>query len=87
MPRDPGLAYERTTLAWQRTALSSVGAGVLCLKVFWGGHVLGGALFLLVGALAYAVGNHPPVPPARLRAISLGWTAAAVVTLAVTIVG
>jgi uncharacterized membrane protein YidH (DUF202 family) len=87
--RDPGLAYERTTLAWQRTGLSSAAVGAICVKVFWGGPTLGLAaagLLVAVGALTYAAGRHTPVDPPRLRALSLGTTLAAALCLAVTIV-
>jgi uncharacterized membrane protein YidH (DUF202 family) len=88
-PRDPGLAYERTTLAWHRTGLSSAAVGAVCVKVFWGGPTLGLAaagLLVTVGAFAYAAGRHTPVAPSRLRALSLGTTLAAGLCLAVTIV-
>ena len=88
--RDPGLAFERTTLAWNRTGLASVGAGAIALKVFWGLHVLGVALGLLliaIGVLAYEAGAHAPAGSRTLRAMSLAVTAAAVVGVALSVVG
>ena len=87
---DPGLALERTTLAWHRTGLSSVAVGAICLRVFWGAGVVGvalAALFLGIGGLAYAAGATTPAGPARLRAISLGLTVAAAVGGFLSIVG
>ena len=87
---DPGLAFERTTLAWNRTGLSSVAAGAICLKVFWGGAVLGvllAALLILVGGLAYAAGARTPVRSVTLRAMSLAVTCSATLAALLTIVG
>jgi hypothetical protein len=87
---DRGAAFERTSLAWNRTGLTAAGAGALALKVFWDRTVLGLALaglLLGIGVLAYAAGAHPPVAPVRLRALSLGVTAAAVLGVVVAIVG
>jgi uncharacterized membrane protein YidH (DUF202 family) len=87
---DPGLAFERTTLAWNRTGLSSVAAGAVCLKVFWGGAVLGvllATLLLLVGGLAYAAGVRAPASASTLRALSLAVTSSAAMAVLLTIVG
>jgi uncharacterized membrane protein YidH (DUF202 family) len=88
--RDPGLAFERTTLAWNRTGLSCVAVGALCLKVFWDDHALGlllGALLIGTGVLAYEAGAKAPVGPRLLRAMSLAVTASALVGVALSIVG
>ena len=88
--RDPGLALERTTLAWHRTGLSSVAVGALCLKVFWVAGVVGialSALLVALGGLAYAAGASTPTTPRRLRAMSLGLTSAAAVAAFLSIVG
>jgi len=87
---DPGLSFERTSLAWNRTGLSSVGVGAICLKVFWGGEVLGvllGVLLVLIGLLAYEAGATAPAGPGTLRAMSLAVTAAAVIGVGLSIVG
>ena len=88
--RDPGLALERTTLAWQRTGLSSAAVGAICLKVFWRLGVVGvvaSALFVAIGGLAFAAGRATPTTPGRLRAMSLGLTVAAAVGAFLCIVG
>lgn len=87
---DPGLALERTTLAWHRTGLSSVAVGAICLRVFWESGVVGialSALFVAMGGLAYAAGASTPTTPGRLRAVSLGLTVAAVIGAFLSIVG
>jgi uncharacterized membrane protein YidH (DUF202 family) len=88
--RDPGLAFERTTLAWNRTGLSCVAVGALCLKVFWDDAVLGlvlGVLLIATGVLAYETGPRAPARPRTLRAMSLAVTAAALLGVALSIVG
>jgi uncharacterized membrane protein YidH (DUF202 family) len=87
---DRGLAFERTTLAWNRTGLSSVAVGAVTLKVYWDEHVLGivlGLLLVAVGVLAYEAGATAPAGPGTLRAMSLAVTAAAVVGVALSVVG
>lgn len=88
--RDPGLALERTTLAWHRTGLSSAAVGAICLMVFWGRGAVGiglSALLLVIGGLAYAAGAATPSTPGRLRATSLGLTVAAAIGAFLSIVG
>lgn len=87
--RDPGAAFERTSLAWNRTGLSAIAAGVLTLHGF---SDRGAAGFLLAvvlvggGAFAYLSARRSPVAPMRLRVLSLVVTAAALLAawLAVT---
>ena len=89
-PQDPGLALERTTLAWHRTGLSSIAVGALCLNVFWGRGVIGialSAVLVTIGGLAYAAGAATPTTPRRMRAMSLGLTLAAAVGAFLSIVG
>ena len=88
--RDPGLAFERTTLAWNRTGLASVAVGAVTLKVFWDEHVLGvvlGLLLIGIGVLAYEAGATAPASPRTLRAMSLAVTAAALIGVGLSIVG
>jgi uncharacterized membrane protein YidH (DUF202 family) len=88
--RDPGLAFERTTLAWNRTGLSCVAVGAVCLKVFWDDAVLGlvlGALLIATGVLAYETGPRAPARPRTVRAMSLAVTAAALLGVGLSIVG
>ena len=90
MTNDPGLALERTTLAWHRTGLSSVAVGAISLKVFWERGVVGiglSVLLVAIGALAYAAGAATPTTPGRLRAISVGLTLAAGIGAFLSIVG
>ena len=87
---DPGLALERTTLAWQRTGLSSVAIGAIALRVFWGSGAAGivlSALFIAIGGVAYAAGRTTPATPGRLRAMSVGLTLTAAIGAFLSIVG
>jgi uncharacterized membrane protein YidH (DUF202 family) len=87
---DPGLAMERTTLAWHRTGLSSVAVGAVCLKAFWGQSPLGlvlGGLLVVLGVGAYALGAAAPAPAGRVRTVSLAITVAAAIGALLSIVG
>jgi uncharacterized membrane protein YidH (DUF202 family) len=90
MDRDPGLAFERTSLAWHRTGLSALALAAVALKALQHRPLLGvplSAVFAVVAVVAYVTGASTPAPPARLRAISLVVTLAAVLTGVCTIVG
>ena len=79
--RDRGAAFERTSLAWNRTGLSAVAVGALTLHVFQDRGLAGFLLAVLLvvgGALAYLSARRSPVSPARLRLLSLVVTGAAV---------
>ena len=82
---DPGLAGERTDLAWQRTGLAYVGTGALLLKNV--SVAAAGIGFIVVGLLAVTFGLverriHGPV---GLRALSLAMTALAAVAVVVAL--
>ncbi len=88
--RDRGLAFERTTLAWQRTGLSALATAAVTVKALQHRLVLAGGLgvaLAAIGLLALRTGATPPASPARLRTISLAVTLVAVVTAGSTIVG
>ena len=86
---DPGLARERTTLAWHRTGLSSLALAALAVHSFQERMEVAvpiAALLAVLGVVAYRAGSSP-ASPGRLRSMSLGVTAAAVLSAAATIVG
>ena len=84
--RDPGLARERTELAWTRTAISYAALGAAVLKV----APAGGVLVLAIGATAWRTGRLPggavsgPGQARRLRLITASITAIAAAALIVS---
>ena len=88
--RDPGLARERTTMAWHRTGLSALALAALAIHSFqdrMAAAVPIAGLLAVIGVLAYRAGAHTPASPRRLRSMSLGVSAAAALSAAATIVG
>jgi uncharacterized membrane protein YidH (DUF202 family) len=96
--RDPGLARERTTLAWTRTAISFAALGGTMLKV----NVVSGLLILAVAPVIWQLGRvarsdapdtDPPAPglPAvgatRLFIIAVSIAAVALLCLVIAILG
>jgi uncharacterized membrane protein YidH (DUF202 family) len=78
--RDPGLARERTSLAWTRTAISFAAVGGAVLKT----HLLPGLLIMAtapaiwnVGRLARRRGEHLKLVTAAIMAVALLALAAA----------
>lgn len=83
----PGLARERTELAWTRTAISFAAVGVAILKT----NPPAGLIVLAMCPLIWALGRLSRDRPAscdrrkRLRLITVGVTAVSLVTLAVVL--
>ena len=91
--RDPGLARERTSLAWTRTALSFAALGGAVLKV----NVITGLVILAVAPVIWEAGRItrgrskavglPVVGAARLFLIAVSIVAVSLLCLAVAIFG
>jgi uncharacterized membrane protein YidH (DUF202 family) len=81
---DPGLARERTSLAWTRTALSFAAVGGVLLKR----DVAAGLAVMATVPVIWEVGRlanlHPD--PGRLRLVTVTIVAVALVALAVAVV-
>jgi uncharacterized membrane protein YidH (DUF202 family) len=84
---DPGLAKERTHLAWTRTAISFAAAGAAILKT----HVVPGAIVIGLGLVAWSLRRVFPAGTdtanlrRRLLIVTIVVTAVAVVALTLTI--
>jgi uncharacterized membrane protein YidH (DUF202 family) len=91
--RDPGLARERTTLAWTRTAISFTALGGTMLKE----NVVTGLIILAVAPVIWQLGRvtRGPVPSAqppavgavRLLVITVSIVAVALLCLIVAVFG
>ena len=91
--RDPGVARERTSLAWTRTALSFAALGGVMLKV----NVITGLVILAVAPVVWQAGRVtrgrsrvaglPVVGAARLFLIAISVVAVSLLCLAVAIFG
>jgi uncharacterized membrane protein YidH (DUF202 family) len=91
--RDPGLARERTTLAWTRTAISFAALGAAVLKTNW----ISGLIILAVAPVIWQLGRVtrgqaggsrlPAVGAARLFAIAASIVAVAVLCLIIAVWG
>jgi uncharacterized membrane protein YidH (DUF202 family) len=91
--RDPGLARERTSLAWTRTALSFGALGGAVLKA----NIITGLIILALAPVIWRVGQitrgtttpdgFPAVGAARLFAIALIIVAVSLLCLGVAIFG
>ena len=79
--RDPGLARERTALAWIRTALSFAAVGVAVLKK----DVVPGLILLSVVPVVWQLGRISHHLPGRLKLVTALIVALAVVALALTL--
>jgi uncharacterized membrane protein YidH (DUF202 family) len=87
---DPGLARERTRLAWMRTAIAVAAVGAATLKV----NVPAGATVLAMAPLIWLTGRHlsrtaprGEAQPRLLLLTALAVAAVALVVLAVVLLG
>ena len=83
---DPGLARERTRLAWTRTALAFAAVGAAMLKR----EVIPGLIVLATTPLIYAAGrfaSRAQPRPGRLLVVTVTVTAVAVLAVIIAFVG
>ena len=86
---DPGLARERTELAWHRTAVSVAALGSAILKI----RPAAGLPILIISALVWELGRPPRVAGAghardrRLLLITVTITGVSVVALIISFLG
>ena len=91
--RVPGLAGERTTLAWTRTAIGFAALGGVVLKV----NVVTGLIILAIAPVVWQVGRisvsgapgtvPPPVRRRRIRLITLSIVVVSLLALLVALLG
>lgn len=86
---DPGLARERTELAWHRTAISVAALGAAILKI----RLAAGVTILIISAVVWELGRLSRVPGAghargrRLLLITVIITGISVVALIISFLG
>jgi len=79
--RDPGMARERTSLAWIRTALSFAAVGVAVLKK----DVVSGLILLCLVPVVWHMGRISHRLPGRLKLVTALIVALAAVALSLTL--
>ena len=79
--RDPGLARERTTLAWTRTAISFAAVGGIVLKK----EVIPGLILLAVAPAIWQLGRLAYQRPGKLKLVTATIVAVALVALVVAL--
>jgi hypothetical protein len=86
---DPGLARERTRLAWARTAIAFAAVGGAMLKR----EVVPGAIVLALTPLVWALGRvasraaQPEPRPGRMLAVTVTVTAVAAFAVVIALTG
>jgi uncharacterized membrane protein YidH (DUF202 family) len=78
---DPGLARERTSLAWTRTAISFAAVGGVLLKK----DVVPGLIILATALVIWRVGRLDYHRPGRLKLVTATVVAVALVALVVAL--
>jgi uncharacterized membrane protein YidH (DUF202 family) len=79
--RDPGLARERTTLAWSRTAISFAAVGGVVLKK----DVVPGLILLAVSVVIWQIGRLAYRTPGKLKLVTVTIVVVALVALVVAL--
>ncbi len=80
--RDAGLARERTSLAWTRTALSFAAVGGVVLKR----EIIPGLILLAVAPAIWLLGRLAYTRPGKLKLVTATIVAVALVALVVALV-
>jgi uncharacterized membrane protein YidH (DUF202 family) len=80
-PRDPGLARERTTLAWTRTAISFAAVGGVVLKR----DIVPGLILLALAPAVYLLGRLAYTRPEKHKVVTATIVAVALVALVVAL--
>jgi uncharacterized membrane protein YidH (DUF202 family) len=78
--RDPGLARQRTALAWTRTAISFAAVGGVVLKK----EVVPGLILLAVALVIWELGRLQQHRPGHLRLVTATIVAVSLVALVVS---
>jgi len=81
--RDPGLAAERTSLAWTRTAISFAALGGAVLKV----SIVPGLIIVVIAPVVWGIGRLRGPGGERLWLIAMSIVAVAILALAVAFAG
>jgi uncharacterized membrane protein YidH (DUF202 family) len=80
-PRDPGLAQERTMLAWTRTAISFAAVGGVVLKR----ELVPGLILLALVPAVYLLGRLAYSRPVKHKLVTATIVAVALVSLVVAL--